>query len=112
MSDNTFSADPDALERGGVKIKELATLIESIAGPLLGTTGKYGALDEGGGDDYAKSLRANYTPVAKDCEDFMRGLQDLFGTHGDKTKALGGAFNDLDSDTTSAADSSSGGHRH
>jgi hypothetical protein len=106
--DGTFSVDIDALERGGVNVKHLASLAASIYGDLFNLTDKYGHT-LGGNGDVGKSFETNYYPGADASLQFLRDLKDLVDTHGGKVIDLGGLFGNVD-DTT--IDESHGGHRH
>jgi hypothetical protein len=105
--DGTFSVDIEALERGGVNIKHLATLAATIYGDLFNVTDKYGH-NLGGNGDVGKSFETNYYPGADASLQFLRDLKDLVDTHGGKTIDLGNLFGNVDETTT---DQANGGHR-
>ena len=103
-----FSVDIAALERGGVNIKNLATVASSIYGDLYNLTSKYGR-KLGGNGDVGKSFETNYYPGAEASLRFLKDLADLVDAHGGKVLNLGGFFGDVDSTATDQANS---GHRH
>src|SRR4051794_14759514 len=105
-----FSADIAALERGGVNIKHLATLAESIYGDLFNVTDKYGK-SLGGNGDIGNALEKNYYPSADASLQFLKDLKDLVDTHGGKTSELGSLFGHVDTTATGEAGSITG-HRH
>lgn len=104
--DGTFSVDIEALERGGVNVKHLATLAATIYGDLFNVTSKYGH-ELGGNGDIGKSFEANYYPGADASLQFLRDLKDLVDAHGGKIIDLGVFFGNVDETTTNEA----GGHR-
>ncbi len=112
MSDDpgTFSVDIEELERGGVRIKDLATTASSIYGDLFRLTDKYGHT-LGGNGDIGKSFEVNYYPSADASLDFLRDLKDLVDAHGSKTLSLGGLFGGVNATATDEA-STPTVHRH
>jgi hypothetical protein len=104
-----FSVDIDALEKGGVHIKDMATLAASIYGELFAVTSKYGRT-LGGNGDVGKSFETNYYPAEEGSLGFLRDLKDLVDTHGSKTIELGGFFGDVDD--TAVTEAGGTGHRH
>ncbi|MGH3380329.1 MAG: hypothetical protein ACRDP6_36905 [Actinoallomurus sp.] len=79
-SDNEFAVDIDALENGGVRIKEIAGIVAEIHTNLESVHPEDGF---DGGSDIEQALRSNYLPAARATGEFFRGLRDLVDVHGD-----------------------------
>ncbi|HEY0537483.1 MAG TPA: hypothetical protein VGD53_03900 [Actinoallomurus sp.] len=105
--DGTLSVDVGALQRGGVRIKELGDLASNIHGSLSGVTDRYGH-ELGGDGPVGNSFNASYYPAANAALEFLNGLKDLVGIHGSKTSGLGALFNDVNGAATNEAGRSGG----
>jgi hypothetical protein len=107
--EDEFSVDIAALERGGVNIKHLATLVSSIYGDVFNTTNEHGRTMAGDGK-IAESLEPYFQSAAESLK-FLKGLNDLVDTHGGKTIELGDLFGDVNNTATGEAGGNTG-HRH
>jgi hypothetical protein len=100
--DGTLSVDVDALERGGVRIKDLGSLAAETYGTLSAVTGRYGTR-LGGDGPIGNSINKNYSPAAESALEFLKGLKDLVDAHGSKTIDLGALFDDVNNAATDEA---------
>lgn len=104
--DGTLSVDIDALERGGVRIKDLGTVAASVYGNLSAVTDRYGH-QLGGNGSVGNSFK-KYYPAADAALEFLKGLKDLVDTHGSKTIDLGALFDDVNNAATGEAGGTDG----
>jgi hypothetical protein len=104
-SGGDFAVDIDALENGGVRIKEISGIVAEIQTNIEAVHPEDGF---NGGSDIEKALRDNYLPAAHATIEFFGGLRDLVGLHGDNVLNLSTLAHDVNS---AAADEARGGGR-
>ncbi|MDN3359678.1 hypothetical protein [Actinomadura sp. DC4] len=107
---NVFSADIPELLDGAPKIEHFSTIMNDIYTNLSQTLDR-NPLDESGGDDISKSLKANYEPPKDACLEFLRNVKELAKNHSDDLGNMGNLFNDMNTDNTNQAVGVPG-HRH
>jgi hypothetical protein len=106
VADDDFAVDIDALEKGGVRIKDMADIVNRIKSNLLSVSPLDGF---DGPSDIEKSLQVNYKPSAQGTLDFFDGLSDLVDAHGDKVLDLTNLVRTTDDTATTVAGGDGGG---
>jgi hypothetical protein len=107
--DETFSADIDAVTRGGAQFQHVSDLVVDIQGFMAAIHRSKGN-NLGGNGDLQKSFELNYDPSAIASLDFLDRLSKLIEAHGEDTGNLGAVFDATNTGSTEIAGNS--GHRH